>query len=73
MQTIHLTIEGMSCGHCVARVHRTLQDIEGVHVKSVTVGSADAEIDPALTSAEALTKAVSDAGYAASVSATRAA
>ena len=73
MQTIHLTIEGMSCGHCVARVRRTLQDIEGVQVKSVVVGAADAEIDPARTSAEALTKAVSDAGYAARVSATRAA
>jgi copper chaperone len=70
MQKIHLAIEGMSCGHCVARVRRTLQDIEGVRVTDVQVGSADAELDPARTNPEDLARAVSDAGFTARVSAT---
>jgi copper chaperone CopZ len=73
MQKIHLAIEGMSCGHCVARVRRTLEGIEGVHVTSVEVGSADAELDPAATTSEILTRALSEAGFSARVSATRAA
>ena len=73
MQKIHLTIEGMSCGHCVGRVRRTLESIEGVQVTSVLIGSADVEIDPERTSPDVLTRAVSEAGYAASVSTTRAA
>lgn len=73
MQKIHLAVEGMSCGHCVARVRRTLEGIDGVQVTSVQIGSADAEIDPERTSPDVLTRAVSDAGYAASVSTTRAA
>ena len=73
MQKIHLAIEGMSCGHCVARVQRALQNIAGVRVGSVQVGSADAEIDPTRTTAEAVTQALSDAGFAARVSASRAA
>ena len=68
MQKIHLTIDGMSCGHCVARVRRTLEAIEGVLVTSVQIGSADAEIDPSRANPEELTRAVSDAGYPARVS-----
>ena len=73
MQKIHLAIEGMTCGHCVARVRRTLQEIAGVQLTSVQIGSADVDIDPAVTTSEILTRALSDAGFLASVSATRAA
>jgi copper chaperone CopZ len=65
MQKIHLTIEGMSCGHCVARVRRTLEAMDGVRVTSVDIGTADAEIDPQRIEPEALARAVSDAGYTA--------
>ena len=73
MQKIHLAIEGMSCGHCVSRVRRTLQEIEGVRVTSVDVGSAAAEFDPARTTADALARAVTDAGFDARVTASTAA
>jgi Cu+-exporting ATPase len=73
MQQFHLVIEGMSCGHCVSRVRKTLQEISGVHVSAVQIGSADAEIDPTRTSIDAVVRAVTDAGYPASASATRAA
>ena len=73
MQKVHLTIEGMSCGHCVARVRRALQAVDGIDVTSVQVGSAVVEIDPARTNPDDLIRAVGDAGYTANLSATRAA
>ena len=73
MQKIRLTIEGMSCGHCVERVRRALQKVEGVEVRSVDVGSAMLELDPARTQPEELVRAVDDLGFVASVAATRAA
>ena len=73
MQTIQLTIEGMSCGHCVARVRRALESLEGVEVRSVDVGSAAADLDPARTSPGHLIRAVDDLGFTASVAATKAA
>ena len=73
MQKIHLTIEGMSCGHCVARVRRVLEETQGVRVTAVQVGSAEAEIDPDRIDSVTVAQAVSDAGYPASIAATRAA
>ncbi|MGI8673290.1 MAG: cation transporter, partial [Luteitalea sp.] len=35
-----LTIEGMSCGHCIKAVTMALQDLPGVTVKDVRVGQA---------------------------------
>lgn len=40
---IELTIDGMTCGHCVARVRRALEQQPGVRVLSVEVGSASIE------------------------------
>ena len=73
MQKIHLAIEGMSCGHCVARVRRALQSVAGVQVTSVEVGSAVAEVDPARVKPEDLLRAVDDVGFVAEVAAPRAA
>lgn len=73
MQTIRLTIEGMSCGHCVARVRRALENVEGVDVGSVEVGSAVAELDLSRTSPSELIRIIDDLGFTASVAATSAA
>ena len=67
MQSVHLTIEGMSCGHCVAHVRRALESVEGVQVRTVEIGSADVELDAAKATAERVAEAVTDAGYAAQV------
>jgi copper chaperone CopZ len=64
MNRATLTINGMSCGHCVASVRRALEDVEGVRVESVTIGSAVVDYDPAVASRERIIEAVSDAGYA---------
>ena len=60
-----LKIEGMSCGHCVASVRKTLERLEGVRVETVAVGNATVDYDPAVASPEQIADAVSDAGYTA--------
>jgi copper chaperone CopZ len=73
MQRIDVAIEGMSCNHCVARVRRTLEALNGVRVGKVEIGSAEVEIDAARTTSADIIAALDDAGYAARPSAPRAA
>jgi len=58
-----LKIDGMSCGHCVMSVKKALDGLEGVTVENVAVGSATVAYDPAISSAEKIADAISDAGY----------
>ena len=64
MKKLKLTITGMTCPHCIASVSRTLKSIAGVTVDEVKLGSATIEFDAAKTTAAALSKAVTDEGYA---------
>ena len=66
MDTLNLTIAGMSCGHCVARVKQTLEALPGVHADQVTIGAASVSYDAKAQSAETIARAVSEAGYPAS-------
>ena len=63
MEQLTLTIGGMSCGHCVARVKQTLSSAPGVHVHDVSIGTAAVTYDPELTSPETIAGVVSAAGY----------
>ena len=63
METLNLTIGGMSCGHCVKAVDQALKAVAGVHVMDVKVGGASLQYDPAQTSPDAIASAVTDAGY----------
>jgi copper chaperone len=67
--TYHLSLEHMSCDHCVRRVSKALGSVPGVRVGDVTVGSAivDAADDAALAAALV---AVAEAGYPAQVTST---
>ena len=69
MQTLHLTITGMSCGHCVGRVTRTLSAVDGIEVDSVSIGAAELRYDPERRSVEDILEAVRDAGYEPTVAA----
>lgn len=64
MTTKNIQIEGMSCGHCSARVEKALSAVPGVSnvhvdlaVKTATVTAEDSVAD------KALSDAVTDAGY----------
>ena len=65
METVTLAITGMPCGHCVAAVRRALDEVPGVEVRDVRVGSAEVALDPAAAPGllDRAIAAVQDAGY----------
>jgi copper chaperone len=67
MEKLSLTISGMSCAHCVARVKQTLAALPGVRADDVGIGAATISYDASMESADAIASAVSAAGYPARV------
>ena len=65
MEPLHLTIEGMTCQHCVRAVEQRLRKTPGVEVTGVTIGSADVQFDPARTNVDEISEAIADEGYTA--------
>ena len=63
MERVSLSIEGMTCGHCVRAVDRALGSVPGVQVERVEVGSAIVSYDPALAKPEQIEEAISAEGY----------
>lgn len=59
---LNLTIEGMSCGHCVARVTKALAGVPGVEVISAIVGSAQIAVADT-SAAKAAVAALGEAGF----------
>ncbi len=60
--TLNITIDGMSCGHCVANITNALKAVTGVVINRVTVGSASVAVsDP--KAAIAAISAIQAAGY----------
>ena len=60
--TTTLSIDGMTCGHCVQAVTKALSAVPGVKVKSVAVGSAVIEANDGLAVGKAVA-ALEEAGY----------
>jgi copper chaperone CopZ len=67
MERLTLTIEGMSCEHCVRAVRGRLEKTPGVKVDDVQVGTATLEFDPAKTNLADIEEAIADEGYTAFV------
>jgi copper chaperone len=67
MTQLTMSISGMNCGHCVTAVKTALQQLTGVTVEQVGIGSATVSFDPAATALADITDAVQDAGYEATV------
>jgi copper chaperone len=67
MESLHLTIEGMTCEHCVRAVDGRLRRTAGVEVERVVVGAADLKFDPATTNADQISEVIADEGYTAYV------
>ncbi len=69
LQQVTLEVKNMSCGMCKYTIENALKQVKGV--KSVEVDmeqkKAVVSFDPATVGAETLAKAVTDAGYPASV------
>ena len=64
VEEIALPVEGMTCGHCVATVRKSLEAVEGVVEADVQLDSGRALVHAAQgVSREALEQAVREAGY----------
>jgi copper chaperone len=67
MQRLNLTIEGMTCDHCVRAVRGRLEKTAGVKVGDVQIGSAVIDYDPHTTNIDDIEEAIADEGYTAFV------
>jgi copper chaperone CopZ len=65
MERLRLSIDGMSCQHCVRAVTEALQQVPGVQVEHVEIGTAVVDYEPGQATEEAIVDAVNDEGYAA--------
>ena len=58
-----LSIEGMSCGHCVSRITSALSGIQGVTSVQVDLAKKRAVVEGSALDDGRMTAAVADAGY----------
>jgi copper chaperone len=65
METVRISIEGMTCTGCVNSVSRVLGALPGVAQADVSLTKARAKVtyDPAQTSVDAMKQAIERAGY----------
>jgi copper chaperone len=64
METAHLTVEGMSCGHCVQTIEKTLSKLGVASVQvSLEKKSVDVKYDQAKLTLDAIKEAIEDQGY----------
>ncbi len=69
MQSVTLSVPGMTCAACPITVRHALSRVEGVSKTDVNFDKREAVVtfDDARTSVQKLTKATEDAGYPSSV------
>ncbi|HEY6951984.1 MAG TPA: heavy-metal-associated domain-containing protein [Bacteroidota bacterium] len=63
MKSRELTIEGMSCNHCVMHVKKELSKISGLVIEDVQIGRALVQYDESLVPQQRIAQAIDDAGY----------
>ncbi|AIS60258.1 heavy-metal-associated domain-containing protein [Listeria sp. FSL L7-1485] len=65
MEKLTLKIEGMTCGHCEARVTKALEEVAGVTNAKVSLeeGTATVEFENGKVTEDTLIDAVEEAGY----------
>ena len=65
MQTVTLSVPGMTCAACPLTVKQSLSKVQGVSKSEVSFEKKQAVVsfDDAKTNVQALTKATADAGY----------
>ncbi len=63
MKTVQLSIQGMTCGHCVLSLKKELSKIAGLTINTVEIGKASLDIDETKVTEKILQHAVEEAGY----------
>jgi copper chaperone len=67
MEKLNLTVEGMTCEHCVRAVRGRLERTPGVKLEDVQIGSVLLDYDPSTTNIDDIEEAIADEGYTAFV------
>ncbi|MBN8251826.1 copper chaperone CopZ [Priestia flexa] len=65
MEQTVLSVQGMSCGHCVKAVEGTVSELSGVKSVKVNLESATVEVeyDESKVSLETIKESIDDQGY----------
>jgi len=65
MQKIILTVNGMSCGHCVNAIEGNVGKLNGVSQVKVHLneGKVELEFNPEVVSLETIKETIDDQGY----------
>ena len=63
MADVKLSVEGMSCQHCVMAVKKAVDALVGVESSDVEVGSATVKFDDSALKAGDIEAAIVNAGY----------
>jgi copper chaperone len=58
-----ISIEGMSCQHCVMRVKKAIEGLKGINKADVQIGQANVKFDESLTGKKEIEEAIVKAGY----------
>jgi copper chaperone len=65
MEIINLTVEGMSCGHCVSSIKNSVRALNGIGQVNVDLKSKKvvAEYDPQKVDTQTIKNTIEDQGY----------
>lgn len=63
MKHVTLTIQGMSCGHCVQHLTKLLSALDGVNVEEVKIGKATLGYHPHKIAPDRISQVIKEAGY----------
>ena len=65
MESERFAVDGMSCDHCIARVQKALDGVNGVERASIDLTGAEVTWNPERTDREGIVVAIRSAGYSA--------
>jgi copper ion binding protein len=63
MNNAAISIDGMSCQHCVMRVRKALEALSGITSMNVEVGKASVSFDETKVTQKEIEAAITKAGY----------
>ncbi|WP_163102444.1 copper chaperone CopZ [Peribacillus alkalitolerans] len=65
MEKALLSVQGMSCGHCVKAIEGSVGKLDGVKTVEVNLGEAkvNVEFDAAVVTLETIKETIDDQGY----------
>ncbi|CAB4891071.1 MAG: cation-transporting ATPase [Actinobacteria bacterium] len=67
METLSLTVTGMTCQHCVASVTKEVSEVAGVQSVAVELDEGAVTVTGSALNTETIISAIAEAGYAASI------